>query len=64
MELSRTDQILCDLFKMDTNSGVNPEGPCIAYIKRLFDEAGIENKLIALDSDRPNLYALYSFSQF
>lgn len=43
MELSRTDQILCNLIKMDTTSGVNPEGPCIAYIKSLLDEAGIEN---------------------
>lgn len=57
MELSRTDQILCDLIKMDTTSGVNPERPCIEYIKNLFDKAGIENRIIALDSERPNLYA-------
>lgn len=57
MELSRTDRILCDLIKMDTTSGINPERPCIAYIKNLFDEAGIESQVIALDSDRPNLYA-------
>ena len=57
MELSRTDQILCDLIKMDTVSGVNSERPCIAYIQNLFDEAGIENRVISLDDDRPNLYA-------
>ncbi|MEY8296033.1 MAG: M20/M25/M40 family metallo-hydrolase [Emergencia timonensis] len=57
MELSRTDQILCDLIKMNTISGVYPERPCITYIKNLFDEAGIENRVIALDDQRPNLYA-------
>ncbi len=44
MELSRTDQILCDLIKMNTISGVYPERPCITYIKNLFDEAGIEKQ--------------------
>ncbi len=57
MELSRTDQILCDLIKMDTTSGINPERPCIEYMQALFDEAGIESRVIALEDDRPNLYA-------
>ena len=57
MALSRTDQILCDLIKMNTVSGVKPEKPCIDYIGSLFDQAGIETRVIALDPDRPSLYA-------
>ena len=57
MELSRTDQILCEPIKLDTTSGNNPERPCIEDIQALFDEAGIESRVIALEDDRPNLYA-------
>lgn len=57
MELSRTDRILRRLIQIDTTSGVQPERPCIEYIRSLFEEAGIETKIFALDEDRPNLFA-------
>ena len=57
MELSRIDQILCRLIRMDTTSGVHPERPCIEYIRELLESAGIETSVYALDEERPNLYA-------
>ncbi|MEG1067044.1 MAG: M20/M25/M40 family metallo-hydrolase [Anaerovoracaceae bacterium] len=57
MELSKSDELLRTLIKFNTVNGVNPEKPCIDYIKSLFDQAGIENSTFFLDENRPSLLA-------
>ncbi len=57
MELSRLDQILQQMIRIDTTSGIRPEKPCIEYIQSLLETAGISTEIFARDEQRPNLLA-------
>jgi acetylornithine deacetylase/succinyl-diaminopimelate desuccinylase-like protein len=49
--------ILRDLIRFDTTNPPGDEAACIAYLRSLLAEAGIETKTVARDPARPNLLA-------
>ncbi|MBS3732547.1 MAG: M20/M25/M40 family metallo-hydrolase, partial [Desulfobacterales bacterium] len=49
--------ILQDLICFDTTNPPGNEGPCIEYIRRLLENAGIPTQIIAKNENRPNLIA-------
>jgi len=53
----RPVDLLCDLLRFDTTNPPGHEAPCIAYIARLLEAAGVPVTLLARDPDRPNLLA-------
>ena len=50
-------ELLQNLIRFDTTNPPGKEKDCILYINGLLEYAGIETKIVALDSDRPNLIA-------
>ena len=53
----RPAELLQNLIRFDTTNPPGNEGPCIAYIHQLLQDAGVESTLVALDPQRPNLVA-------
>lgn len=51
------DEILRNLIRFDTTNPPGNEKDCIDYIKSLLDAAGLETRLLARDTNRPNLLA-------
>lgn len=50
-------ELLRNLIRFDTTNPPGNEGACVAYVRRLVDEAGIETRVVAADDARPNLLA-------
>ena len=50
-------ELLRDLIRFDTTNPPGNEGACIAYVKQLLDDAGVESRVFARDDARPNLIA-------
>ena len=50
-------ELLRDLIRFDTTNPPGNEGECIAHVQRLLNEAGVETRIVASDSARPNLIA-------
>jgi acetylornithine deacetylase/succinyl-diaminopimelate desuccinylase-like protein len=50
-------ELLRDLLRFDTTNPPGNEGACIAYVKQLLDDAGVESRIVAKDDARPNLIA-------
>ncbi len=50
-------EILQKLIRFDTTNPPGNEGPCIEYIKGLFESAGVETKVFECRENRPNLVA-------
>ena len=48
-------ELLGDLLRFDTTNPPGNEGPCIAHVQRLLEDAGAETRVIAKDESRPNL---------
>jgi acetylornithine deacetylase/succinyl-diaminopimelate desuccinylase-like protein len=46
-----------DLIRFDTTNPPGNEGECIAYIRRLLTDAGVESRIVAKNDFRPNLIA-------
>ncbi len=47
--------LLRRLIRFDTTNPPGNEGPCLAYLKGLFESRGIEGTMLGGSSDRPNL---------
>lgn len=47
--------LLSQLVRFDTTNPPGNEGPCLAHLRRLFEERGIEGRILAGDPSRPNL---------
>jgi acetylornithine deacetylase/succinyl-diaminopimelate desuccinylase-like protein len=50
-------ELLRDLIRFDTTNPPGNEGDCIAYVKRLLTDAGVESRILSKDDARPNLIA-------
>jgi len=50
-------ELLRDLIRFDTTNPPGNETECIAYVRRLAEEAGVESRIVARDDARPNLVA-------
>jgi acetylornithine deacetylase/succinyl-diaminopimelate desuccinylase-like protein len=50
-------EVLRDLLRFDTTNPPGNEGECIAYVRRLIEDAGVETTILAKDDARPNLIA-------
>jgi acetylornithine deacetylase/succinyl-diaminopimelate desuccinylase-like protein len=55
--LSDVVELLRDLIRFDTTNPPGNEGACIAYVRQLLDDAGVESRIFAKDDARPNLVA-------
>jgi len=55
--LSDVVELLRDLIRFDTTNPPGNEGACIAYVRQLLDDAGVESRIFARDDARPNLVA-------
>ena len=55
--MSGVVELLRDLIRFDTTNPPGNEGACIAYVRQLLTEAGVESQIVAKDSARPNLIA-------
>jgi acetylornithine deacetylase/succinyl-diaminopimelate desuccinylase-like protein len=53
----RPAELLQELIRFDTTNPPGNEAACIAYVRGLLDEAGIESETYAADPARPNLVA-------
>jgi acetylornithine deacetylase/succinyl-diaminopimelate desuccinylase-like protein len=53
----RPAELLQHLIRFDTTNPPGNEAACVHYIKSILDEAGIESRIIARDTARPNLVA-------
>jgi acetylornithine deacetylase/succinyl-diaminopimelate desuccinylase-like protein len=53
----RPAELLQHLIRFDTTNPPGNEAACVHYIKSILDEAGIESRIIARDTVRPNLVA-------
>jgi acetylornithine deacetylase/succinyl-diaminopimelate desuccinylase-like protein len=53
----RPVELLQRLIRFDTTNPPGNEAPCIAYVRELLNEAGVESGLYARDDARPNLIA-------
>ncbi len=49
--------LLGDLIRFDTTNPPGNEGACVAHVRRLLEEAGVETRIVAKDDSRPNLIA-------
>jgi len=50
-------ELLRDLIRFDTSNPPGSERECIEFIGTLLEQAGIEHRYVALETDRPNLVA-------
>jgi acetylornithine deacetylase/succinyl-diaminopimelate desuccinylase-like protein len=50
-------ELLRDLVRFDTTNPPGNEGACIAYVRGLLEDAGVESRIVAKDEGRPNLVA-------
>jgi acetylornithine deacetylase/succinyl-diaminopimelate desuccinylase-like protein len=50
-------ELLADLVRFDTTNPPGNEAACIAHVRRLVEEAGVETRIVARDDARPNLVA-------
>jgi acetylornithine deacetylase/succinyl-diaminopimelate desuccinylase-like protein len=50
-------ELLRDLIRFDTTNPPGNEVECIAHVRRLLEEAGVESRIFAKDDARPNLVA-------
>jgi len=50
-------ELLRELIRFDTTNPPGNEGECIAHIRHLVEEAGVETRILARDDARPNLLA-------
>jgi acetylornithine deacetylase/succinyl-diaminopimelate desuccinylase-like protein len=57
MLYEQPEKLLQTLIRFDTTNPPGNEAACIHYLAGLFQEAGIETKLVASDEQRPNLVA-------
>ncbi len=57
MKRPTATSILQDLIRFDTTNPPGNERPCIEFIDRLLQDAGIQTQHIAKDRERPNLLA-------
>lgn len=57
-ELSPADQLLIQLIRFDTSTGIHPEKPAVDYVRELVETEGIETRIFAKDENRPNLLAI------
>ncbi len=55
--MSDVVDLLRDLLRFDTTNPPGNEGACIAHVRGLLDEAGVEWRILARDESRPNLLA-------
>jgi acetylornithine deacetylase/succinyl-diaminopimelate desuccinylase-like protein len=55
MLYEQPEKLLQTLIRFDTTNPPGNEAACIHYLAGLFQEAGIETKLVASDEQRPNL---------
>ncbi|HEY8703646.1 MAG TPA: M20/M25/M40 family metallo-hydrolase [Gaiellaceae bacterium] len=55
--MSDVVELLRDLIRFDTTNPPGNEGACIAYVRQLLDDAGVESRIFARDDARPNLVA-------
>ena len=53
----RPAELLQHLIRFDTTNPPGNEAACVHYIKSILDEVGIESRIIARDTARPNLVA-------
>ena len=53
----RPEEILQKLIRFNTVNPPGNEAECIEYLKSIFDEAGLETKVLAKVPGRPNLFA-------
>jgi acetylornithine deacetylase/succinyl-diaminopimelate desuccinylase-like protein len=53
----RPGELLQQLLRFDTSNPPGNEAACVAYIERLLAGAGLETRVVARASDRPNLIA-------
>lgn len=51
----RPAELLSQLIRFDTTNPPGNEGPCIAFLKGLFESHGVPARMVAAVSDRPNL---------
>lgn len=56
-EIPEPAEILQQLIRFDTTNPPGDEKPCIEYIQRLLDNAGLETELVGKKDTRPNLIA-------
>ena len=49
--------LLQKLIQFDTTNPLGNEAACMAYIRQIFAEVGIESQLFAMKPERPNLVA-------
>jgi acetylornithine deacetylase/succinyl-diaminopimelate desuccinylase-like protein len=49
--------LLRNLVRFETTNPPGHEGPCIAHVQRLVEEAGASTRILAKDDSRPNLLA-------
>jgi acetylornithine deacetylase/succinyl-diaminopimelate desuccinylase-like protein len=49
--------LLCRLLRFDTTNPPGNESDCVAWVKGLCDDAGLQTRLVAKDPARPNLLA-------
>ncbi|SYX84035.1 M20 family metallopeptidase [Paenibacillus alvei] len=57
VELPSSVEMLQSLIRFNTTNPPGEEAACIMYIRQLLEDAGIETRIEALDSARPNLLA-------
>ena len=50
-------ELLQRLIRFDTTNPPGNEAPCIAWIRELCDQAGLQTRILAKDDARPNLLA-------
>jgi acetylornithine deacetylase/succinyl-diaminopimelate desuccinylase-like protein len=48
-------ELLQHLIRFDTTNPPGNEGPCLAWLRELFDARGVEARLLSASPDRPNL---------
>ena len=49
--------LLGDLIRFDTTNPPGNESACVAHVRRMLEEAGVETRIVAKDDARPNLIA-------
>jgi acetylornithine deacetylase/succinyl-diaminopimelate desuccinylase-like protein len=49
--------LLGELIRFDTTNPPGNESACIAHVRRMLEEAGVETRIVAKDDARPNLIA-------
>ena len=50
-------ELLRELIRFDTTNPPGNEGECVAFVRRLVEEAGAEARIVSRDEARPNLLA-------